>query len=42
MPYEYNRISNLELDGYKKIRRYAGGLQDWEEAGYSLEGSLAG
>ena len=32
----------LELNGYKKIRRYAWGLQDWEEAGYSLEGSLAG
>ena len=30
----------LEHNGYKKIRRYAGGLQDWEEAGYTLEGSL--
>ena len=30
----------LERNGYKKIRRYAGGLQDWEEAGYPLEGSL--
>jgi rhodanese-related sulfurtransferase len=32
----------LERNGYKKIRRYAGGLQDWEEAGYPLEGSLIG
>jgi rhodanese-related sulfurtransferase len=30
-----------EHNGYKKIRRYAGGLQHWEEAGYPLEGSLA-
>jgi rhodanese-related sulfurtransferase len=27
-------------NGYKKVRRYAGGLQDWEEAGYPLEGNL--
>ena len=26
--------------GYKKVRRYVGGLQDWEEAGYPLEGNL--
>ena len=32
----------LEHNGYKKIKRYAGGLQDWEEAGYPLEGSLVG
>ena len=30
----------LERNGYKKITRYAGGLQDWDEAGYPLEGSL--
>ncbi len=24
--------------GYKNIRRYAGGLQYWEDAGYPLEG----
>ena len=30
----------LEYNGYKKIRHYAGGLQDWKEAGYPLEGSL--
>jgi len=27
-------------NGYKKVRRHAGGLQDWEEAGYPLEGNL--
>lgn len=30
---------NLLLrNGYKNVRRYAGGLLDWETAGYSLEG----
>jgi rhodanese-related sulfurtransferase len=24
--------------GYKNVRRYAGGLQEWEDAGYPLEG----
>lgn len=24
--------------GYKKVRRYTGGLVDWQEAGYPLEG----
>ena len=24
--------------GYKHIRRYAGGIADWEEAGYPVEG----
>ena len=24
--------------GYKNVRRYAGGLEDWEEAGYPLAG----
>ena len=26
--------------GYKNVRRYAGGIEDWEEAGYPLEGSF--
>lgn len=30
----------LEQMGYRKVRRYAGGISDWEEAGYSLEGSF--
>lgn len=28
----------LEKHGFKNIRRYAGGLEDWEAAGYPLEG----
>jgi len=27
--------------GYKKLWRYSGGLSDWEQAGYPLEGELA-
>ncbi len=27
--------------GYKNVRRYAGGLEDWEEAGYPLVGEMA-
>jgi rhodanese-related sulfurtransferase len=30
----------LEASGYTKVRRYAGGIQDWEEAGFSLEGEM--
>lgn len=26
--------------GYNKIRRYAGGIADWEQAGYLLEGDF--
>lgn len=28
--------------GYRNVRRYAGGLMDWEDAGMPLEGSDAG
>ena len=31
----------LEASGYKNVRRYAGGIEDWEEAGYSLDGEWA-
>ncbi len=31
----------LERNGYENVRRYAGGVADWEEAGYTLEGELA-
>ena len=30
----------LVRNGYRNVRRYAGGIQDWEEAGYPLEGNL--
>ena len=29
----------LVSNGYKDVRRYAGGLEDWEAAGYPLEGN---
>jgi rhodanese-related sulfurtransferase len=28
----------LDRHGYKNVWRYAGGLVDWEDAGYQLEG----
>jgi rhodanese-related sulfurtransferase len=28
--------------GYNKVRRYAGGIADWEQAGYPLKGNLVG
>jgi rhodanese-related sulfurtransferase len=28
----------LEREGFTHVRRYAGGVADWEEAGYPLEG----
>lgn len=31
----------LNSRGYKNVRRYAGGVQDWEAAGYPLEGEMA-
>ena len=33
--YEY-----LVHHGYTQVRRYAGGILDWEEAGYPLEGEM--
>ena len=29
----------LESKGFKNLRRYAGGLSDWEGAGFPLEGT---
>ena len=31
----------LEANGCRKVRRYAGGIVDWEKAGYPLEGEMA-
>ena len=30
----------LERNGYRNLRRFAGGLQEWQEAGYRLEGTM--
>jgi rhodanese-related sulfurtransferase len=30
----------LVRHSYKHVRRYAGGILDWEEAGYPLEGEM--
>jgi rhodanese-related sulfurtransferase len=32
----------LKARGYERVRRYAGGLEDWEEAGYPLKGEFFG
>jgi rhodanese-related sulfurtransferase len=31
----------LEKRGYRNVSRYAGGLLDWEQANYPLEGEMA-
>ena len=33
---------DLVEHGYRNVRRYEGGLSDWEAAGYQLEGERAG
>jgi rhodanese-related sulfurtransferase len=30
----------LHARGFKRVQRYPGGLEDWEDAGYPLEGEL--
>jgi ArsR family transcriptional regulator len=32
----------LHANGFKNLRRYAGGLLEWEQAGYPLEGEMVG
>ncbi len=32
--------SILRTEGYSNVRRYAGGLFKWEQAGYPLEGEM--
>jgi 3-mercaptopyruvate sulfurtransferase SseA len=31
----------LKAHGYERVRWYAGGLEDWESAGYQLAGEQA-
>jgi rhodanese-related sulfurtransferase len=33
--YAYNTLTQM---GYKNVHRYAEGIQDWETAGYAVEG----
>ena len=33
-------FNQLTAKGYKNVRRYAGGIFDWEEAGYPVEGEM--
>ena len=30
----------LERNGYRNLRRFAGGLQEWQQAGYPLEAAM--
>jgi rhodanese-related sulfurtransferase len=39
--YSLQAYHALRSKGFKKVYRYAGGLMDWQAAGYPLEGSLA-
>jgi rhodanese-related sulfurtransferase len=32
----------LEQAGYKHVKRYAGGIEDWQSAGLPIEGTSAG
>ncbi len=32
----YNRLTN---GGYTNVRRYAGGIEDWSAAGYTIDGT---
>ncbi len=32
--------NHLTAHGYKRVRRYAGGISDWEDAGFPVEGEM--
>jgi rhodanese-related sulfurtransferase len=35
--YAYHKLTSM---GYRHVRRYAGGIEDWEAAGYPLVGEM--
>ena len=39
--YSIQAYHMLRGKGFRHVERYAGGLMDWQDAGYPLEGSLA-
>ncbi len=41
-PASYRTYYLLESLGFTNVRRFAGGMEEWMEAGYPVEGSLAG
>jgi rhodanese-related sulfurtransferase len=41
-PASYRAYYLLKSLGFTNVRRYEGGIEDWMEAGYPVEGSLAG
>ena len=41
-PASYRAYQALRSRGYRKLARYAGGLEDWSTAGYPLEGKMVG
>jgi 3-mercaptopyruvate sulfurtransferase SseA len=40
-PASYRAYYLLESLGFTNVRRFAGGIEEWLEAGYPVEGSLA-
>ena len=41
-PASYRVYYLLQSLGFTNVRRFAGGIEEWMEAGYPVEGSLAG
>ncbi|RPJ36338.1 MAG: rhodanese-like domain-containing protein [Chloroflexi bacterium] len=41
-PASYRAYHFLKSLGFRNVFRYSGGIEDWMNAGYPLEGSLAG
>lgn len=37
----YTAYEMLRSHGFQNVYRYAGGLEDWQNAGYPIEGQLA-